>query len=71
MRGYTKDFRNLLTFLINREEKIARVAAALNADTVKRMDGRTIQQCKVSPYYYAFYWLPPGNWSGNATDWLA
>ena len=29
MGGYTKDFRNLLTILKNREEKFAHVAAAL------------------------------------------
>ena len=29
MGGYTKDFRNLLTILKNRDEKIAGVAAAL------------------------------------------
>ena len=32
MGGYTKDFRNLLTILKNREEKIARVAAALKVN---------------------------------------
>ena len=32
MGGHTKDFRNLLTILKNREEKIARVAAALKVN---------------------------------------
>ena len=35
MGAYTKDFRNLLTILKNREEKFARVAAALVVRAVR------------------------------------
>ena len=50
MGGYTKDFRNLLTILKNRVEKIARVAAALKySKCIGKMETTNLfRTCEIS-----------------------